>query len=436
MSTDATPLALRHARALLHVLGMVGEPAPVPLHPALGWRRAGLMTLTGRADGPGLVAPVALSTAADATLAALRAIAPDAALPDSGALLLGERARLLGLRRQGTVSANGSCRLVEARGGRLALNLARADDWDLVPALLGEPATDWNAIERIAAGQGRNDLIERGRLLGLPIAPDETPPAPASPFEIQRLGEGKARMGAPLVVDLSSLWAGPLAGSLLAAAGARVVKVESLRRPDGARSADPRIFDLLNAGKQCVAGDFADAAGRAWLRDLVAAADIVIEASRPRALAQIGIDAEEVARRGATWISITAHGRKGAAAAWVGFGDDAAVAGGLSSAMARGWGEPLFAGDAIADPLTGMAAALAAWAGWRRGGRVLIDVAMARVIAHGCSLYEAAPGELRDWQALAAADRAPLYPLRAARGVARAPGADNACWRRPRLCGA
>ena len=39
----------------------------------------------------------------------------------------------------------------------------------------------------------------------------------------------------PLVVDLSALWAGPLCAHLLGLAGARVVKVESLGRPDGAR---------------------------------------------------------------------------------------------------------------------------------------------------------------------------------------------------------
>ena len=59
------------------------------------------MAVTGRVDGPGLVAPVALSAAADGALAALRAIAPGVALPETGALLLGERARLLGFSRQG-----------------------------------------------------------------------------------------------------------------------------------------------------------------------------------------------------------------------------------------------------------------------------------------------------------------------------------------------
>ena len=50
---------------------------------------------------------------------------------------------------------------------------------------------------------------------------------------------------------------------------------------------------------------------------------------------------------------------------------------------------------------------------------------MARTVAHGCALHEATPEELRGWQALAQADQAPLYPMRAAAGAARPLGADN-----------
>ena len=57
------------------------------------------------------------------------------------------------------------------------------------------------------------------------------------------------------MVDLSALWAGPLAASLLLEAGARVVKVEARDRPDGARSGPRPFFDLLNAGKESVAID-------------------------------------------------------------------------------------------------------------------------------------------------------------------------------------
>ena len=85
----------------------------------------------------------------------------------------------------------------------------------------------------------------RGRRRGVPPAAAERTTA-------------RARTGAaphPRVVDLSALWAGPLAASLLQRNGAEVIKVEDTRRPDGARRGDAAFYDLLNAGKRSVALD-------------------------------------------------------------------------------------------------------------------------------------------------------------------------------------
>ena len=116
----------------------------------------------------------------------------------------------------------------------------------------------------------------------------------------------------------------------------------------------------------------------------IADADIVIEAARPRALAQLGIDADGLVRAtpGLVWLTITAHGATGEAAGWVGFGDDVGVAAGLSAALLAASGRTGFVGDAIADPLTGIQAALAGWTLWRqrRGGRY--GIAMRDVAAH------------------------------------------------------
>ena len=186
---------------------------------------------------------------------------------------------------------------------------------------------------------------------------------------------------APLVVDLSSLWAGPVCARILRDRGATVVKVESTERPDGARRGPPAFFDRLHRGQRAVALAFSSVEGRQDLRDLLTAADVVIEASRPRALAQLGAGPTDLGADGpGLWISITGHGRSGPAGDRVGFGDDAAAAGGLVGWTARG---PVFGGDALADPLTGLAAA-AAWAdAARRGGgrRLLVDLALADVAA-------------------------------------------------------
>ena len=106
----------------------------------------------------------------------------------------------------------------------------------------------------------------------------------------------------------------------------------------------------------------------------------MIEASRPRALAQFGLEAPEVVRVGRprVWISITGFGRSGEDGNRVAFGDDAAVGGGL---VAWNGGDPLFCGDAVADPLTGLAAADACLSALRSGGRWFLDVSMASVSA-------------------------------------------------------
>jgi crotonobetainyl-CoA:carnitine CoA-transferase CaiB-like acyl-CoA transferase len=76
-------------------------------------------------------------------------------------------------------------------------------------------------------------------------------------------------------------------------------------------------------------------------------------------------------------VSITAYGRTEPYLA--GFGDDVAMAAGLVAREDDG--VPVPCGDAIADPLTGMHAAVAALASHRLGGSRIIDVAMADVVA-------------------------------------------------------
>jgi crotonobetainyl-CoA:carnitine CoA-transferase CaiB-like acyl-CoA transferase len=199
-----------------------------------------------------------------------------------------------------------------------------------------------------------------------------------------------------VVVDLSSMWAGPLCARLLGLAGADVIKVETPGRPDGARAGERRFFDWLHGGHRSVALDFRSETGRRELGALIAGADVVIEASRPRALAQLGLAPEMIPHReGQVWLSITGYGRGDPAASeLVAFGDDAAVAGGLVGWTGAGlgddgdwngvdwnrsdWnrGEPVFCADAIADPLTGLCGALAVARSVARGGGELIDLSM------------------------------------------------------------
>jgi hypothetical protein len=98
----------------------------------------------------------------------------------------------------------------------------------------------------------------------------------------------------------------------------------------------------------------------------------------------MGIIAEELIaeRKGLTWVSITGYGRTPEHAMRVAYGDDAGVAAGLSALLRQQYGIPVFCGDAVADPLTGAHAALAALAGWSAGGGYLLDVALQPVVNH------------------------------------------------------
>lgn len=350
--------------------------------------------------------------------------------------MLGERARLGGFAVPGRISAGGGCRLIAARDGWIALNLAREDDRDLLPALLEQAIApdDDAALERAIAKRDAAGLTARGREMGLAIAAlDETPASAA----VERLGPG-AQVAPPrrppLVIDLAALWAGPLCGHLLRLAGAEVIKLENPHRPDRMREGEPGFFALLNQGKSNVALDPALNADRTALLALLARADIVIEAARPRGLAQLGIDAAALAaqRPGLVWLTITGHGAQGEAAGWTGFGDDCAVAGGLSAALHDASGRIGFVGDAPADPLTGIIAAHEAWRAWHSGTGGRIGLAMSAIAATALTeerTFDPAllHAELAEW-GTATGQPFPAAPMREPSAPVRPLGADNARW--------
>ena len=329
------------------------------------------------------------------------------------------RAALAGLTRGGRVSAGGSSFLLPSADGWCAVTLSRPDDWAAAPAIVGALALNRASLD----GAGPEDIVTRARartvlaaaalrvpaedfaaaaqLIGVPAAALPTSSsrsataeapltrAPLTRAPLTRAGGWPpwrtARIAAPLagarlagavVADLSSMWAGPLCARLLGQAGAEVIKVESLARPDGARSGNREFYDWLHAGHRSVSVDFAAREGRAALTALLEVADVVIEASRPRALEALGLAPGMLPHRpGQVWLSITGYGR--AASERVAFGDDAAVAGGLV-----GWTEggsspaPVFCADAIADPLAGVCGALAVALSRAAGGGELIDLSM------------------------------------------------------------
>ena len=338
----------------------------------------------------GVVTPVTLPIAVLARVdETARVVAQELGIGIDTEVLLGGRAALLGLRRRGRTSAGGATQLLPADDGWCALTLSRGDDIDAVPALVecDEVGTDpWPVVRRGVRRLGAATFAERARLLGLPVGVlGETAPTPMS---VRRLGDRRPRRALTdlLVADLSSMWAGPLCGALLARAGATVVKVETAARPDGTRSGPAEFHNWINGEKLSYCADFDDPEP---VRTLLRVADVVLESSRPGALARHGLGFADLGPRdGQVWIRITGHGTEGERGGWVAFGDDAAVSGGLVSGGLVGGGDrgPEFCGDALADPLSGLHATQAVLHSLNRGGGEVVDVVMAAVAAHYAGL--------------------------------------------------
>ncbi|WP_254798772.1 CoA transferase [Sphingobium sp. AS12] len=363
----------------------------------------------------------------------LRAMGMPAGL--SGAMLMGERAALNGFAVPGVVSAGGGCRLYTTRDGHVALTLARDDDRAMLPALFqnGEldPDDDAQIVTAFRACSA-DALVVQGRMLGLAIARmGEVPVSP--PCQVTADGAAKVRTGPLLVVDLSALWAGPLAAHLIGLTGAQVVKVESRNRPDRMREGDPALFARINQDKANVALDLRDRADREALIALIRRADVVIEAARPRALWQLGIDADALVRAvpGLVWMTITGHGATGEAGDWIGFGDDASVAGGVSDALSTASGTIAFGGDACADPLTGIHAARLALERIRNGRAARMILSMSAIVAMALDSARRRDEKalMTDLQAWGAA-QGQAFPATAVRPAGRvaAMGQDNAIW--------
>ncbi len=358
------------------------------------WAACGAMALTGPAEGPPLASTARVAPAADALAAHIAELTGRLGreFRVDGAALLGERAAIAGLVRQGSLSCGGATRLLRASDGWLAVSMARVGDLELLDAWLGEtlrisaklPMAEWDAVAAKVAKAARAELVDTAALLGLPCASLGEVRADGPLVDVSAVGaatDARRSINGLTIIDLSSLWAGPLCAHVLGEAGARVIKVESGTRPDGARSGPPGFFDLLHAGHESVALDFATDVGRTWLRRLIEAADVVIEASRPRALTALGASFDQVREAGwrGVWVSITGYGRAGDAGRRVAFGDDAAVAGGLVSEFE---GSPVFCADAVADPMAGLVAAASVLDFVDRGQTGVIDVALARTAAH------------------------------------------------------
>lgn len=185
------------------------------------------------------------------------------------------------------------------------------------------------------------------------------------------------------VLELAIWRPAPYAGQLLQELGAEVVKVE----PPGGdpMRTYPHLFAQVAAGKRSVVLDLKDDADRARCLELAVAADVVLEGFRPGVAARLGVGPDQLRaqRPSLVYVSVSGLGATGPLA--LAPGHDVNYAAWAAALTPRDGSEPRDLPLPIADLAAGMAAALAAVAGWTRalrtGEGAFVDVAMTDVLA-------------------------------------------------------
>ncbi|RBM20365.1 CaiB/BaiF CoA-transferase family protein [Streptomyces sp. PT12] len=201
-------------------------------------------------------------------------------------------------------------------------------------------------------------------------------PAPVSPLDGLR------------VLDLATLFAGPLAATMLGDFGAEVIKVEHPRRPDPSRGHGPSKdgvglwWKLLGRNKRAITLDLSTPGGRDVLLRMAAEADVIIENFRPGTLEKWGLGWDELSAANPRLIlaRVTGFGQFGPYARRPGFGTLAEAMSGFAAITGEPDGPPTLPPFGLADSIAALTTAYAvmtALAGLDRTGRgQVVDMAI------------------------------------------------------------
>lgn len=175
------------------------------------------------------------------------------------------------------------------------------------------------------------------------------------------------------VLDLTSMWAGPLCTRVLADLGGEVIKIEAPTRPDGTRQ-NPPYFEWLNRNKLGITLDLNVESARQCFKRLVAMSQVVVENFSPRVMVNFGLayPALRDIRPDIIMLSMPAYGSTGPYANYTAYGPGLEAASGLAALTGYREGPPMLSGLAYGDPVAGMhgaVAVLAALRYWRRFGK-------------------------------------------------------------------
>jgi crotonobetainyl-CoA:carnitine CoA-transferase CaiB-like acyl-CoA transferase len=178
-------------------------------------------------------------------------------------------------------------------------------------------------------------------------------------------------MTAPLeglkVLDVSTLFAGPIAATFLGDFGADVIKVEHPTKPDAARGHGPSKdgvnlwWKTLGRNKRAVTIDLGDPEGAELLLRLAAEADVLIENFRPGTLERWGLGPDALHEANARLViaRVTAFGQTGPYSSRPGFGSLAEAMSGFAALTGQPDGPPTLPPFGLADGIAALATAYA-----------------------------------------------------------------------------
>lgn len=169
------------------------------------------------------------------------------------------------------------------------------------------------------------------------------------------------------VVDLTTVFVGPLASQLLGDMGADVIKVEA-PGGDTTRSTGPAVhpgmssnFLQINRNKRSIALDLKTEGGAEAMRRLIGTADAFLHNMRPEPLARLGFDYPQVReiKPDIVYCNIWGFGRKGRYAGKAAYDDVIQGASGMVALEAFGGKKARYMPSLLADKTTGLFAAYA-----------------------------------------------------------------------------
>ncbi|MBZ9644770.1 CaiB/BaiF CoA-transferase family protein, partial [Streptomyces sp. PSKA30] len=169
------------------------------------------------------------------------------------------------------------------------------------------------------------------------------------------------------VLDMATLFAGPLAATMLGDFGAEVVKIEHPTRPDPSRGHGPAKDDIglwwkiLGRNKRTITLDLSKPGGRATLLRLAATADVVIENFRPGTLEKWDLGWPELSAANPRLVltRVTGFGQFGPYAHRPGFGTLAEAMSGFAAITGEPDAPPTLPPFGLADSIAGLATAYA-----------------------------------------------------------------------------